>query len=806
MGVIPASEFTGRLETLDHAEFVEFVALLWEGSGWEVTTETPVVVVRKENHTERLLVLQPRRFVQFRRAPAGDTPVDRVVSPRIVGSGDDLPRGTPDVPVVDGEDLRQRLLYGLDGETAETLSEDVLGVTPRGDEWSTTDGPTRDRWKTVFRAGDDESAPFSRRAMLGLVGAGALGGMGVAVRSRLGDGGEETFDDEPPPVPDVEDEPDVAFEFDHDETILSIRHGGGSVIDAEDVVIRGEGFEGAPELRWSESAGYTTGSSVSPGDTLELPFRADGSVELVWTGTDPGVALATFDEPESDSGPGLAGMSQLSLEFSYGRRLLSIRQTGGKAVDPSKLYIRGLGFDGAPEHRWSDSLEPDEAVVAEGDDISLGAREDVVVSVYWSTGDRSTLVDQYYGPGRPHGPSLDGTPAFSIDAANTGYAGDIIGPSDDVQAIWSFETDGRVLSSPAVRNGIVYAGSYDGNVYALDGIDGRELWRYDTGDNIDLSSPTVFDGVVYIGNEAGTLTALGARTGDLRWTFRKFDRISISPTVVERPERGTTIYVSGEGTGDTGLYAIDADEGSDRWYAGIGDASNSAPAVYGDTVYVGSMDGVVYAIDTLDGSQRWGTTPVERGVSITSTPAVADSVVYVGTMNGTVHALDAESGSEQWSFDGGGRILSSPAVARDNDGETRTVFVATTAGNLFAIDARNGTEKWRFETGETIASSPVVDGSNQPVRETADDGNDEDTGEESSVQTVYFGSFDRHVYAVDTSDGSERWSYETGEPIVASPALAQGVVYVGSGDGSIYAVTNPIPFTIGNEYEDQVDL
>jgi outer membrane protein assembly factor BamB len=66
---------------------------------------------------------------------------------------------------------------------------------------------------------------------------------------------------------------------------------------------------------------------------------------------------------------------------------------------------------------------------------------------------------------------------------------------------WTFTTIG---SSPAVANGVVYIGSHDDNVYALNASTGAKLWSYTTGLFVD-ASPAVANGVVYIASEDGNM-------------------------------------------------------------------------------------------------------------------------------------------------------------------------------------------------------------------------------------------------------------------------------------------------------------
>ena len=75
--------------------------------------------------------------------------------------------------------------------------------------------------------------------------------------------------------------------------------------------------------------------------------------------------------------------------------------------------------------------------------------------------------------------------------------------------LWNYTTGGNIESSPAVVHGIVYIGSFDGNVYALNAANGFKLWNYTTGKH-DASSPAVVNGLVYIGTVNGHVYALGS--------------------------------------------------------------------------------------------------------------------------------------------------------------------------------------------------------------------------------------------------------------------------------------------------------
>jgi eukaryotic-like serine/threonine-protein kinase len=78
------------------------------------------------------------------------------------------------------------------------------------------------------------------------------------------------------------------------------------------------------------------------------------------------------------------------------------------------------------------------------------------------------------------------------------YEGNVYALNAGIGAlVWKFGTAGRADSSPAVANGVVYVGSDDNNIYALDAGTGALLWKYDTGGQV-YCSPAVADGVLYI--------------------------------------------------------------------------------------------------------------------------------------------------------------------------------------------------------------------------------------------------------------------------------------------------------------------
>ncbi|WP_320174256.1 PQQ-binding-like beta-propeller repeat protein [Maridesulfovibrio sp.] len=98
-------------------------------------------------------------------------------------------------------------------------------------------------------------------------------------------------------------------------------------------------------------------------------------------------------------------------------------------------------------------------------------------------------------------------------------------------------------------------------------------------------------------------------------------------------------------------------------------------------------------------------------------------------------------------------------------GSDGTVYVGSKDTNLYALES-DKTEKWSYTTGGEITSAPTI----------------------SSDGTIYVGAGDGKLYAVN-SDGSEKWIYDTGSGISRSAAInSDGTIYVGAGDGKLHAV------------------
>ncbi|WP_336022512.1 PQQ-binding-like beta-propeller repeat protein [Halobellus salinisoli] len=348
-------------------------------------------------------------------------------------------------------------------------------------------------------------------------------------------------------------------------------------------------------------------------------------------------------------------------------------------------------------------------------------------------------------------------PMFGYDPQNTSSSPSV-GPKRAVSETWALEADDAVQSAATVTEDVVYVGSDDGGLYAIDRSDGTEQWVFRTDGSVS-GAPAAVDGTVYVGSTDATLYALDTAARETRWTYETGGGIEAAPTVTDG-----TVYV---GSDDNSLHAVDIDDGTAIWTFETGGIITSTPAVADGTVYVGSADGSVYAVDATSGTERWSYA-TDNGVN--SSPAVAAGTVYVSSSDGHLYALDAATGERSWRFPLEGLGGTSPAVA---DGAVY-VTEGVQGTRIHALDADTGERRWSGETGASVRSSPAVaDG------------------------VVYVTSTDSYVYAIETTEGDLLWRLSPGDSITASPTVVDDTVYVGSTDGSLYALrgttTSPDP-------------
>jgi outer membrane protein assembly factor BamB len=391
--------------------------------------------------------------------------------------------------------------------------------------------------------------------------------------------------------------------------------------------------------------------------------------------------------------------------------------------------------------------------------------------------------------------------------------------------LWKFKTGGQVISSPVVAGGKVFAGSADSKLYALNASDGEILWTFETGGSVN-STPLVTGGKVLFLSYDGFFYALNENTGEPIWKFKTggesvfkvkdyfngsfqpdfWDFYLSSATV-----KNGTVYF---GSSDSNIYALDLETGEKKWSYFSGGSVHSSPAIWENSLVVGAWDSRVYCLDTETGDEKWVYTTgrdTENYIwlGIQASPSIDNGVAYIGSRDARLYAFDISSGDTLWTKNEFKRswMPSSAAIGSEN------IYTGSSdAFSFFGIDKQTGTIKYSTSTKAYTFSTPAIDG-----------------------EMAYIGSANGRLYGIDLETGDLNWTFQTegsrtdtigffndegnvniervrelsagiedmptltklytrifekSGSVLSSPAIDNQVIYFGSSDGNIYAVTD----------------
>jgi outer membrane protein assembly factor BamB len=252
---------------------------------------------------------------------------------------------------------------------------------------------------------------------------------------------------------------------------------------------------------------------------------------------------------------------------------------------------------------------------------------------------------------------------------------------------WRYNTKSSIVGGMAVNNSTLLFGVSNGKLYALDvsGDYASEVFIFNAENGI-WSTPVVYGGIVYFGSLDHNLYAVDATTGHTKWVFKTSGEIVASPLVSDG-----IVYV---GSLDNKLYAVYADTGNPVWvFQEAGNGFWSSPVCVNGIVYAGSLDHNVYALEAGNGTPAWPKAFKTSG-PIYSAPIVTGETLVVASGDGTVYGIDLATGDRRWQINTKSKILSPLCVAGDK------VFVVTQGNELSAVDARNGVLVWRISLGK----------------------------------------------------------------------------------------------------------
>ena len=270
-----------------------------------------------------------------------------------------------------------------------------------------------------------------------------------------------------------------------------------------------------------------------------------------------------------------------------------------------------------------------------------------------------------------------------------------------------------ILSSPAVKDGIVYFGAYNGVLYAYDIEEGDEVWRRRICDWIG-SSPCIVGDTIYLGLEhrekpQGSLVSIDRETAEVKWKYPFKEWLHGSPVYSKEHDMvviGTNdkeIFSLGAATGilhkslkvgndikyhaalkddvavfgswDNSIYFWNFVTGEVLKKIETADKIYSRPLIVGDFAYVGSKDCHMYIIDMRD----WSVDRVETGRMVYSSPTLHLGKIWFGSADGWLYQIDPDTKAAVKHTEFGQLLVN--AVA----GSGQDLFILTQENTLYSM-------------------------------------------------------------------------------------------------------------------------
>ena len=200
------------------------------------------------------------------------------------------------------------------------------------------------------------------------------------------------------------------------------------------------------------------------------------------------------------------------------------------------------------------------------------------------------------------------------------------------------------------------------------------------------------------------------------------------------------------------------------WEFASKDGWIGAAAIAGDFVYAPALEGKLYCLDRRTGKVRWEYRSIDEpdpkkfAPGFKATPLVTGDAIYIGDEDGILHALDRNTGKRLWKFATDAEIAGCVAAYNDQ------LLLASHDSFLYCLSVK-GEEVWKFQTNDRVNCSPAI-----------------------ADHFTFLAGCDEHLRVIDLSTGQEFKDVELGAFLIASPAIVQDVLYVGTHTGEVVAM------------------
>jgi outer membrane protein assembly factor BamB len=344
-------------------------------------------------------------------------------------------------------------------------------------------------------------------------------------------------------------------------------------------------------------------------------------------------------------------------------------------------------------------------------------------------------------------------------------------PSITGPVAWSFSTGKDVTAAPVIDRGVVYCGSTNGSFFALDLKTGQLLWKFDA--PFPISSRAAVQGDVVCIESGNQLIALERKSGGELWRFvakpfRPIYSLDLTDYHRSSPVISDSVVYFGDDWGNLNGVELASGKLVFQFTTESGRPIRTTPAIGQGRVFFGDWEGDVYAVSLAEKKLVWThRAPNVRPYygAVVSEFKIREGVLYFGSQHDVFEPLDIATGKPVWSY-AEPRHTYLPTTPLLLDGK---VVIGTTIFTNSILCLDHGELVWSCKGDGIFFTAPLVS-----------------NGLILANSSNFGGTGFLHVIEAKTGTLVNKLPIE--KATASSPALADGLVVLGAGDGSIYAL------------------
>ncbi|MFZ5668533.1 MAG: PQQ-binding-like beta-propeller repeat protein [Pseudomonadota bacterium] len=334
----------------------------------------------------------------------------------------------------------------------------------------------------------------------------------------------------------------------------------------------------------------------------------------------------------------------------------------------------------------------------------------------------------------------------------------------------------HITAPPIVAGGRVYVMDAETDVAALDAQTGATLWRKQVSprtrrDKDGFGGGVAFaDGKLYVASGFRMVAQVDPATGVVAWKQRTASPLHGAPVV----SHGRVFVIST----DNELLTFDTATGAPGWtfQALVEPArilASPSPAVSGDTVVAAFASGEVVALRASNGNDLWNntlskasrTSALSEIRDVAGRPVILEGDVYAASHGGVFAATDLRTGQMRWSIPVAS--ISTPWAAGS------VVYVVSQAGEVVCASRENGQVYWITDLNAGVKKAKDRALFSGPVL---------------ASDRLVVASSDGRAIALNPKTGEVIKSIKVGSPVLVSPVVANGMIYLVTNDGELVAI------------------